>query len=900
MNPTPSWSVSPVDSRSLSSFAATLIASFASLLLSCVIAAVPNVAMAQAAKQEPAPLRPEDGEVVLPCAEGWRAHMVFDAGVGVWTVVAAKVHEQYGCPELIALDDRGRCTVLRSYSGKWTPESTITDGKWLAPTAVGSLHQAARTRSVYVGGASGRLWQLRPRTGGVFDCRVLAEWNGEEVHTVVLGDIDTTTPGAELLVFLASGRVFRVDSRSAEDSDFDVRELESVPGRVREALLVKTGDGRTNVLAVSRAGFLASLHLEGAKLATRFLAREPMGLGRIASTMRGDELVLYVTRDDGVILRFAGDRDAILTGELDLTREIIYAGPQGPRGIACGHFHEDPAVESIAIFGYSKCVELLSREGEGPWSVTTIFEEIDKGHWLSTCEVDGRNGTDELVASGYAGRVVLLSRPPGFGLPSHVPSVPSATTMSRAPAGGSGVGGPAPLRIGLRARDGVGKQLSPLSYTGGFATKSMLYETLVERDQNGRVGPGLAERWEISDDGRRFDFVLREDARFHDGTLVTAEDVRMHMRRCLGLPEHDWLAANRLVDDVTVVSSTCVRFELVEPHALLESLCAINPCAIAAPSSRDREGRFIRPVGSGPYRFVEDINGRSWRVASASSGQELEVVAFARRGPEPIAALRSGAIDVFVGGWDEDLPALDVDELCHDTKFSVQTAPGSSVVVLDYRGEGATAHRDVRSAIEGAIDREALIAGIEGGRADPTDLLMAPSLSWWPRNDEPIRPADAGAVARLEETITVRPGRLARTERVASAVVLRLRRAGFRAVLAPREEADADVTVNVTLGLPYDPLDAIRTRFGNERGRWAASQPELARLVTAALREPREEQRLGVYRAIQAYVREHVLVTPLYVPKRIALYRRGISGISLGPDLYHVDLSTLRVDLEQR
>ncbi|MCA8970236.1 MAG: hypothetical protein KDC95_10645 [Planctomycetes bacterium] len=900
MNATPTQFVLPDLWRGIAFLAATRIASFALLLLPCVIAAIPNVAMAQSAKQKVAPLRPEDGEVVLPCAEGWRAHMVFDAGVGVWTVVAAKVHEQYGCPELIALDDRGRCTVLRSYSGKWTPESTITDGKWLAPTAVGSLHQAARTRSVYVGGASGRLWQLRPRTGGVFDCRVLAEWNGEEVHTVVLGDIDTTTSGSELLVFLASGRVFRVDARSAEDSDFEVRELESVPGRVREAVLVKTSDGRTSVLAVSRAGFLASLHLEGTKLTTRFLAREPMGLGRIASTMRGGELVLYVTRDDGVILRFAGDRDAILSGEHDLTREIIYAGPQGPRGIACGRFHEDPAVESIAVFGYSKRVELLSRKGNGPWTVTTIFEEIDKGHWLTTCEVDGRNGTDELVASGYAGRVVLLSRPPGFGLSSSVPAVLSATTTARAVVGGFGAGGPAPLRIGLRARDGVGKQLSPLSYTGGFATKSMLYETLVERDQTGRVGPGLAERWEISDDGRRFDFVLRAGARFHDGTLVTAEDVRMHMRRCLGLPEHDWLAVNRLVDDVTVVSPTCVRFELVEPHALLESLCAINPCAIAAPASRDREGRFVRPVGSGPYRFVDDIDGKSWRVASVSSGQELEVVAFARRGPEPIAALRSRAIDLFVGGWDEDLPSLDVDELCHDANFSVQTAPGSSVVVLDYRGEGATAHRDVRAAIDVAIDREALVAEVEGGRADPTDLLMAPCLSWWPRNGESVRPAEAAAVARFDQTITVRPGRLARTERVARAVVLQLHRAGFPAVLAPKEEVDADVTVNVTLGLPYDPLDAIRTRFGNERGRWAASQPELARLVTNALREPREERRIGAYRAIQSYVREHVLVTPLYVPKRIALYRRGVSGIGLGPDLYHVDLSTLRVEPERR
>ena len=38
-----------------------------------------------------------------------------------------------------------------------------------------------------------------------------------------------------------------------------------------------------------------------------------------------------------------------------------------------------------------------------------------KGHWLGVAEVDGRNATRELIASGYGSRIVLLSRPPGYG-----------------------------------------------------------------------------------------------------------------------------------------------------------------------------------------------------------------------------------------------------------------------------------------------------------------------------------------------------------------------------------------------------------------------------------------------------------------------------------------------------
>ena len=44
-----------------------------------------------------------------------------------------------------------------------------------------------------------------------------------------------------------------------------------------------------------------------------------------------------------------------------------------------------------------------------------VFRDADKGHWIVACEVDGRNATEELVASGFGGRIVLLFRPPGYG-----------------------------------------------------------------------------------------------------------------------------------------------------------------------------------------------------------------------------------------------------------------------------------------------------------------------------------------------------------------------------------------------------------------------------------------------------------------------------------------------------
>src|SRR5690606_21673960 len=95
---------------------------------------------------------------------------------------------------------------------------------------------------------------------------------------------------------------------------------------------------------------------------------EPMGVGRLAlaPAREGSGTVLYSTRDDGRVLRHAEGAG----GAWETT--TVYIGPQGPRGLAAGRFHADPEVESVAVFGYSREVVLLTREGE-QWSAETIF-----------------------------------------------------------------------------------------------------------------------------------------------------------------------------------------------------------------------------------------------------------------------------------------------------------------------------------------------------------------------------------------------------------------------------------------------------------------------------------------------------------------------------------------------
>lgn len=369
---------------------------------------------------------PSKGEIVLPAENGWQATLILDNGaVALWTVESFKVFPQLGAPEVVGLDDLGRAWVCVSYSGRWTPTPVISDGLWLGGLAHGDVDPRIVGAEFYTGGKHGNLYQVVSYPHGVLDYRLVAYYPGHELHTLLAGDFLPGSPGQELLVFTHPGEVHLV-TPTAKDGKFESKLLAELPGRVRQAaLLPSDGSHPPTVATVSRAGRLELMQVTASGLSRQTIHEESMGMGRIAlrPPREGEPTVLYSTLDDGRILRHERlDGTNWQTG-------VIYHGPQGPRAVAAGRFNEDPKAETVAIFGYGKRVEILTREGDR-WRAETAFEDRDKGHWMVAAELDGRNGTDELVATGYGGRIVLLSRPPGYGRKET-----AVETKAEAPAG---------------------------------------------------------------------------------------------------------------------------------------------------------------------------------------------------------------------------------------------------------------------------------------------------------------------------------------------------------------------------------------------------------------------------------------------------------------------------------
>lgn len=349
----------------------------------------------------------------LPALSGWNASLVLDQGpVGIWTVAEVQAFPAFACPEIAALDDLGRLHLLWSYSGKWTAVTTVNDGKWLGGFVHADLDPRLPGPEIYTGSQNGNIWQVTTHQTLFCSSRLIAQIPGREIHTLVGGDLDLETPGSELLAFTNPGGLYLLRP-AAKGEGWDTTSLGDLPGRIRDAALLPTEAGKPREIAtVGRHGKFETLTIEAGVPTWSTIHQTSMGMGRLSLKQGAtvQSVIVYTVADDGRVWRH--ERDALRAWHTDL----IYVGDQGMRGCAAGRFDADPTVETVAVYGYFRRVELLSKRDDG-WHVETLFIDRDKGHWLAHGEFDGRNGTDELVATGYSGRVVLLSRPPGYGLP---------------------------------------------------------------------------------------------------------------------------------------------------------------------------------------------------------------------------------------------------------------------------------------------------------------------------------------------------------------------------------------------------------------------------------------------------------------------------------------------------
>ena len=329
------------------------------------------------------------------------------------------------------------------------------------------------------------------------------------------------------------------------------------------------------------------------------------------------------------------------------------------------------------------------------------------------------------------------------------------------PAPRAGAAGP-----DLRFLGGELKTLDPafISDAADVELLLQLYAGLTRLDEEGEPYPSLAESWTVSDDGRTYEFVLRDGLAFSDGTPLAAEDVRRSWLRILdpatGSTAPDVLsliegAPQRLAggseDGVAITADgRNLQVRLRHPAAYFTAVTA-TPTAFVVPPSADASADWQTVegfVGSGPY-VVERMEGDTLRLAA-----NQRYVA----GPPPIGSVHwltdlEGDVPTAYADEEVDLSGIgsfDASWIAYDPDLGPALHAAAALGVQYFGFDTTRPPFDddrVRRAFALALDRPRLVELADGSASIPASSVVPPAL--WPEGLEDDHQNDVDEAARL-------------------------------------------------------------------------------------------------------------------------------------------------------
>ncbi|MEW1981274.1 ABC transporter substrate-binding protein [Citricoccus sp. NPDC079358] len=271
--------------------------------------------------------------------------------------------------------------------------------------------------------------------------------------------------------------------------------------------------------------------------------------------------------------------------------------------------------------------------------------------------------------------------------------------------------------------------LHPLDHPLGITTK--FYDGLVNVGENGALEPGLAAQMPTPDeDLTTWTVQLRQDVTFSDGSNFTADDVLAAYDAVRDPAMGSWMAADyAMVDAVTALGEHTVEFKLSHSYAGLPARLTLGiPASEALGDSVLHSSLAAEPVGTGPYVLEDWRRGESMALSSRddwwAGDPEVERIDIAFVPDENARAqrLRSGEFD---GAQLSPRLAAALDGV---NDLELVTNPSG-----DFRGislpQSLPFFQDpqVRTAVNLATDRQAMIDGILQGHGRPLATPMTPA-----------------------------------------------------------------------------------------------------------------------------------------------------------------------------
>jgi peptide/nickel transport system substrate-binding protein len=445
-----------------------------------------------------------------------------------------------------------------------------------------------------------------------------------------------------------------------------------------------------------------------------------------------------------------------------------------------------------------------------------------------------------------------------------------------------------------------------------------IFSGLVAHDFNLNPVPDLAERWEVSPDGRAYTFYLAREAVFHDGAPVTSEDVRFTFAEVL-LKFH--ARARASVGDnlrrILTPDPHTVVFEFNRPYAAFLQLVDVTnspvmPKHLYEGTDPLTNPHNTNPVGSGPFKFEEWLKGDHLTLARneryfKKGKPYLDRIVYKVMPSASIAAIafEKGEVDYFLNPSPldvarlKDMPGVAITDKGREGFATVETLiPNLTRPPLsDIR---------VRRAMGHAIDKDFLVAKLLFGMGAPATGPISRNLGWAYNPDvDKIEKNVALANQLLDEAGHPRDADGARFRlkfvhassyaKVAEAVRDQLREVGINVDLEQMEFAAAVDAVYIKKDFdlafasfengPDPDIGVKRTVVSSNIGPIPFSNgagyrnQRVDELFALAASELDKTKRARYYFEAQDILVKDVACFWLYEPKSAAAYRQGLRGM---------------------
>lgn len=458
------------------------------------------------------------------------------------------------------------------------------------------------------------------------------------------------------------------------------------------------------------------------------------------------------------------------------------------------------------------------------------------------------------------------------------------------------------------------KTLQP-SEAGFTFTRVGIIETLVAYGSDGKIEPGLAASWTVSDDGMIWRFALR-DAVFHDGTKLDASNAKASFDRLL--PRSLYLKRAGIVSIDADGRDLVVRLD--RPFGPFLSYLVDNSTAVLAPSSFDASGNVTAVIGTGPFKITSIEVPRAMTLArhDAYWGEKAQVAtvrydAVANGDTRSNIAAASDADLVF------NLTAPGVARATSaGMKVERTIIPRTHILMLNC-AKPQFADVRTRKALSMALDRQGIAGGIMRNPKLAATQYLPPTLPDWYFSDLPSFAQDiAGANALLDaagwargaDGIRNKDGvRFSGTIRtfanrpelpvIASAMQAQFKAVGFdlsisvgewQAIYEGQKDGSLDLGLSSrNLVIVPDPIGTIALDYANDTvtpggsGTTGWRHEGLRRDVDHYMRELDNGRRKELRRSIAGLIHEELPIIPVVWYDQIIATHPRISGFVNDP-----------------